>query len=96
MTTTSRTPTNTQAHHAARDLLPALGGADNIRTVDHCLTRLRLTLTDPTHVHDEQLRAHPAVQGLHHADTLHIVLGPAATPAVAHALHHLTTEPPNA
>ncbi|GGU31962.1 PTS transporter subunit EIIC [Streptomyces lavendofoliae] len=61
----------------ARALLPLVGGAGNITSVAHCMTRLRLGLRDRALVQDEALTAHPAVLGVVEDDTTYqIVLGP--------------------
>ncbi|WP_336320839.1 PTS transporter subunit EIIC [Streptomyces lavendofoliae] len=61
----------------ARALLPLVGGAGNITSVAHCMTRLRLGLHDRALVQDEALTAHPAVLGVVEDDTSYqIVLGP--------------------
>ncbi|MFC9424848.1 PTS transporter subunit EIIC [Streptomyces sp. NPDC056987] len=61
----------------ARALLPLLGGAANIASVAHCMTRLRLCLHDSSLVREAELRALSAVLGVV-ADGVayQIVLGP--------------------
>ncbi|MFE2426977.1 PTS glucose/sucrose transporter subunit IIB [Streptomyces sp. NPDC059373] len=71
-----------------RDLL---GGTDNIASLTHCVTRLRLTLTDRARVDDTALRDHPAVLGILERDTLQLVVGPAAVAPLAAALAQLLT-----
>ncbi|MEZ3180718.1 PTS transporter subunit EIIC [Streptomyces pimonensis] len=64
-------------HHAtAAAILPLVGGAENVTSVAHCMTRLRLGLHDRSLVRDDQLRALPAVMGVVEDDTYQIVLGP--------------------
>lgn len=60
----------------AADLLPLVGGAGNVTSVAHCMTRLRLGLRDRSLVQEERLGAHPAVLGVVEDDTYQIVLGP--------------------
>ncbi|MFJ8645858.1 PTS transporter subunit EIIC [Streptomyces sp. NPDC093546] len=61
----------------AEALLPLLGGATNITSVAHCMTRLRLTLRDRAPVQDAEIRKHPAVLGVvEDGDSYQIVLGP--------------------
>ncbi|MET9368913.1 PTS transporter subunit EIIC [Streptomyces griseoflavus] len=70
-------------HHAtAAALLPLVGGADNVTSVAHCMTRLRLGLRDRSLVQDERLKALPAVMGVVEDDTYQIVLGPGAVARV--------------
>ncbi|MFF3340839.1 PTS transporter subunit EIIC [Streptomyces flavidovirens] len=61
----------------AAAILPLVGGAGNITSIAHCMTRLRLGLRDRTLVQDEKLAALPAVMGVvEDASTYQIVLGP--------------------
>ncbi|WP_432138822.1 PTS transporter subunit EIIC [Streptomyces sp. bgisy154] len=67
----------TDPRHTAAALLPLVGGPANITSVAHCVTRLRLTLTDPARVDTEAVRAVPGVLGLvTAADGCQVVLGP--------------------
>lgn len=57
----------------------ALGGAANIRTVDACMTRLRLTLDDPTAVDEQRLKGLGAKGVVRPGGpALQVVLGPVA------------------
>ncbi len=60
-------------------MIAALGGAANLRAVDACTTRLRLTVADQSAVDEAALRALGA-RGLVRpsADALQVVLGPIA------------------
>ncbi|MER5869515.1 MULTISPECIES: PTS glucose/sucrose transporter subunit IIB [Streptomyces] len=69
-----------------------LGGTGNIVSLAHCVTRLRLTLTDRAQVDDTALRAHPAVLGVLERDTFQIVVGPAAVTPLAAALAQLLAD----
>jgi PTS system N-acetylglucosamine-specific IIC component len=61
------------------DFVLALGGAKNLATVDACMTRLRLTLNDPTAVDETQLRVLGAKGVVHPGgNALQVVLGPIA------------------
>ncbi|MFH8745788.1 PTS transporter subunit EIIC [Streptomyces rimosus] len=60
----------------AAALLPLVGGAANVTSVTHCMTRLRLGIRDRSLVQDEALKALPAVLGVVEDDTYQIVLGP--------------------
>lgn len=49
---------NTDSHsERAKQFIVALGGKENITTIDACITRLRLTLADTTKVDESQLTA---------------------------------------
>ena len=63
----------------ARAMIAALGGAANLRAVDACTTRLRLTVADQSAVDEAALRALGA-RGLVRpsAEALQVVLGPIA------------------
>ncbi|MEU7023725.1 PTS transporter subunit EIIC [Streptomyces sp. NPDC046203] len=67
----------------AAAILPLVGGAGNIESVAHCMTRLRLGLRDRARVRDEELRALPGVLGVVEDDTYQIVLGPGTVARVA-------------
>lgn len=41
-----------------------LGGKDNIAVVNHCATRLRLTLNKPSLANEEQLKSIPGIMGV--------------------------------
>ncbi|WP_224283591.1 PTS transporter subunit EIIC [Streptomyces sp. LS1784] len=80
-------------HAVAGAILPLVGGAANIRSVAHCMTRLRLGLADRSLVDTEALRALPAVLGTVEDDTYQIVLGPAAVAGVTAQLRRLLESP---
>ncbi|MGW0748352.1 PTS transporter subunit EIIC [Streptomyces sp. NPDC002587] len=67
----------------AAAILPLVGGPDNITSIAHCMTRLRIALRDRSLVQDEALKALPAVLGVVEDDTYQIVLGPGAVARVA-------------
>ena len=62
----------------AAALLPLVGGPANVVSTAHCMTRLRLALTDPSRVDEAAVRALPGVLGIVAGDggSLQIVLGP--------------------
>ncbi|MEU0751204.1 PTS transporter subunit EIIC, partial [Streptomyces albogriseolus] len=66
----------------AAAILPLVGGAANVTSVAHCMTRLRLGLRDRSLVQEEALTALPAVMGVVEDDTYQIVLGPGAVARV--------------
>ena len=62
---------------AAPKILPAVGGAENIKTHTHCMTRLRLVLVDKKKVDEAALKAVPGVRGVvDQAGQYQIVIGP--------------------
>ncbi|MFI1307038.1 PTS transporter subunit EIIC [Streptomyces sioyaensis] len=84
----------------AAALLPLVGGAGNVTSITHCMTRLRLGVRDPALVRHEALRALPAVLGVVEDDTYQIVLGPGTvarvTPEFERLVEHSRTEQPTA
>ncbi|MBQ9620777.1 MAG: PTS glucose/sucrose transporter subunit IIB, partial [Atopobiaceae bacterium] len=48
----------------ARDVLAAVGGKENVRSVQHCMTRLRFNLVDESSVNDEDVKAVKGAMGV--------------------------------
>jgi len=68
----------------ARSVLEQVGGVTNIDTLQHCMTRLRLTLRNPEQVNVEKIKAIPGVAGIvHSSNQLQIILGPGTAAQVA-------------
>ncbi|MFI9744379.1 PTS transporter subunit EIIC [Streptomyces sp. NPDC052494] len=78
----------------AAAILPLVGGAENISSVAHCMTRLRLGLRDRSLVQDEALKALPSVMGVVEDDTYQIVLGPGTVARVTPEFEALVAEAP--
>ncbi|MET3984842.1 PTS transporter subunit EIIC [Streptomyces sp. PvR034] len=76
----------------AAAILPLVGGPDNITSIAHCMTRLRIGLRDRALVQDEALKALPAVMGVVEDDTYQIVLGPGTVARVTPELEALVAE----
>ncbi|MFF1413537.1 PTS transporter subunit EIIC [Streptomyces sp. NPDC058289] len=76
----------------AAAILPLVGGPDNIVSIAHCMTRLRITLRDRSLVQDEALKALPAVMGVVEDDTYQIVLGPGTVARVTPEFEALVAE----
>lgn len=76
----------------AAAILPLVGGPDNILSIAHCMTRLRITLRDRSLVQDEALKAVPAVMGVVEDDTYQIVLGPGTVARVTPEFEALVAE----
>lgn len=67
-----------------REILAAVGGAENIATLGNCMTRLRFTVKDETLVHPEQLRRVPNVAGYFFSGVQHqVIVGPATATKLA-------------
>lgn len=66
----------------AETIISGAGGKENIASVEHCETRLKLQVKDRTIVDDDKLKSSGAAAVLHPGKTAaHIVLGP-KTPLV--------------
>ncbi|MEU4268765.1 PTS transporter subunit EIIC [Streptomyces sp. NPDC026092] len=78
----------------AAAILPLVGGPENIDSVAHCMTRLRLGLRDRSLVQDDALRALPAVMGVVEDDTYQIVLGPGTVARVTPEFEALVAAAP--
>ncbi|WP_405944368.1 PTS transporter subunit EIIC [Streptomyces sp. NBC_00932] len=76
----------------AAAILPLVGGARNVTSAVHCMTRLRLGLADRSLVQEEALKALPAVMGVVDDDTYQIVLGPGAVARVTPEFETLVAE----
>ncbi|MFE6741519.1 PTS transporter subunit EIIC [Streptomyces tubercidicus] len=76
----------------AAALLPLVGGAGNLTSIAHCMTRLRLGIQDRSLVQDEALKALPAVMGVVEDDTYQIVLGPGTVARVTPEFERLVAE----
>ncbi|MFD9410514.1 PTS transporter subunit EIIC [Streptomyces sp. NPDC059989] len=76
----------------AAAILPLVGGPDNITSIAHCMTRLRIALRDRSLVQDEALKALPAVMGVVEDDTYQIVLGPGTVARVTPEFEALVEE----
>ncbi|MGW8971991.1 PTS transporter subunit EIIC [Streptomyces platensis] len=76
----------------AAALLPLVGGAGNLTSIAHCMTRLRLGIQDRSLVQDEALKALPAVMGVVEDDTYQIVLGPGTVARVTPEFQRLVAQ----
>ncbi|MFE3765645.1 PTS transporter subunit EIIC [Streptomyces sp. NPDC059104] len=76
----------------AAAILPLVGGPDNITSVAHCMTRLRIAVRDRSLVRHQELKALPAVLGVVEDDTYQIVLGPGTVARVTPEFEALVAE----
>ena len=76
------------------DFVLALGGAGNLESVDACMTRLRLTMRDPTAIDEARLKALGA-RGVMRpgGNALQVVLGPIADQVAGEIRAALHDEP---
>lgn len=70
---------NQSREERAIKFIDALGGADNFKTIDACITRLRLTLVDRNKINEEQLKSLGSKSNVKLGnDGLQVILGPEA------------------
>lgn len=80
----------TKSGYDARAILSALGGVENIISLDNCLTRLRVTVEDSSRVDDAALKANGALGIVHlNPTSIQVVIGPQVQ-SVKDELSHLT------
>ncbi|MBY5921385.1 PTS transporter subunit EIIC [Ferrimonas balearica] len=63
---------------SAQAILKALGGAENLKDLDACLTRLRLSVFEPEKVDEDALRRLGAKGVIRHGHGVQVVVGPRA------------------
>jgi PTS system maltose and glucose-specific IIC component len=72
----SRSPVGKSGYNTPA-ILAALGGIDNITSLDNCLTRLRLSVKDMSLVDDAALKANRVIGVVHlNQHNLQVVIGP--------------------
>lgn len=64
-----------EARNMAAKLVDAFGGADNIKSLDACITRLRLILNDPSKADDDRLKSLGAAGVMRVGDGVQAVFG---------------------
>src|SRR5690625_2515854 len=67
----------------AEGILAALGGEGNIRRIGHCMTRLRILLSDDTKANFDQLKPADGVMGVVPDEAMQIVIRPGTVERVA-------------
>lgn len=76
-----------------RDILQAVGGAQNIAACGHCMTRLRLTLNQPGESDLARLKSLPGVLGVIDSEAqFQIVLGPGKAQTAAEGMQNLLAQ----
>ena len=65
------------------EIYQEIGGINNVESLIHCMTRLRIKIRDMSKVNMEKLKKINGVLGVVEADTLEIVLGPGVNTKVA-------------
>lgn len=77
-------------NEVSKQLLEALGGKDNIRTNEACMTRLRVGVRDVSLVDVEAIKHLDGVLGVVESDTVQIVFGPGTAHEMLEAFVALT------
>lgn len=70
-------PTNSDFTEMAKRILEGLGGKENLTSIDHCVTRLRLEVRDPLRVDEKKLKAAGAAGVIRPGKTaVQVIIGP--------------------
>lgn len=62
----------------AEQILAALGGGANVVDLEPCITRLRVEVTDPEQVSDDQLKGSGAFGVVRSGRVIQVIVGPEA------------------
>lgn len=70
-------PTSSDFMEMAKRILEGLGGKENLTSIDHCVTRLRLEVRDPLQVDEKKLKAAGAAGVIRPGKTaVQVIIGP--------------------
>lgn len=69
-----------------RQIYEQIGGIANVKSLYHCMTRIRIALKDPDRVDLEGLKQVPGVIGVVAGETLEVVVGPGVNTKVAQSM----------
>ncbi len=75
----------------AEGILQALGGPDNLKSLEPCITRLRVVVNDPAKVNESGLRESGAFGVVLQGPVVQVVVGPDADD-LGEAISELTNE----
>ena len=59
-----------------KDIVDAVGGADNIESSTNCMTRVRMNIKDKSKIDEATLKNTEGVMGVNDADTYQVIVGP--------------------
>ena len=77
----------------ATTVVTALGGADNIAAVTHCMTRLRFVVKDETQIDSAMLKSTPGVMGVVRSDSqCQVIIGNTVSQAYAEVVRLLPAD----
>lgn len=74
----------------AQRIVEKVGGLDNIKIVNHCMTRVRLSLRNNEQVQMDALKQVKGVMGVVEEETIQIIVGPGTVNKVAKAMTDMT------
>jgi len=74
----------------AQSIIEKVGGKENIAQLNHCMTRVRLTLKNENLVQPQDLSQVDGVMGVIEDDTLQIVVGPGTVNRVSEEMSRIT------
>lgn len=67
----------------AKEIYDGAGGMDNVQSVVHCMTRVRMSVRDDSKVDQEKLKRIPGVLGVVDDEQLQVIIGPGKVNKVA-------------
>lgn len=67
----------------AKEIYKGAGGMNNVESVTHCMTRVRMSVRDRDEVNEAQLKAIPGVLGVVDDEQLQVIIGPGKVNKVA-------------
>lgn len=67
----------------AQNIYAGVGGMDNVQSIVHCMTRVRMNIRDTSKVNEEQLKNIPGVLGVVDDEQLQVIIGPGKVNKVA-------------
>ena len=78
----------------AQRIIDALGGIDNVESVENCITRLRIPVRDESAVDPAEVKAVDGVLGVVPDQTMQVILGPGLVDEVADEIEAILAERP--
>lgn len=70
----------------AKRIYDGAGGLENIQTVNHCMTRIRMNIRDSNQVDQKRLKSIPGVLGVIFDEQLQVIIGPGKVTKVANEM----------
>jgi PTS system sucrose-specific IIC component len=67
----------------AKEIFEKVGGVDNVETINHCMTRVRMNIRNQEKVETDKLKQVPGVLGVVDDDQLQVIIGPGKVTKVA-------------